>query len=72
MGDLSKVITWLVMPRVQIKVDFTSIHLYSWFTWLKISSKQCPSPQLMGNKGDFLIYLYIFFYLLPLKIQNES
>ncbi|CAF2063012.1 unnamed protein product [Rotaria magnacalcarata] len=30
------------------------------------------SPQVMENKGDLLIYLYLFFYLLPLKIQNEN
>ncbi|CAM4981020.1 unnamed protein product [Rotaria socialis] len=30
------------------------------------------SPQLMENKGDLLIYLYLSFYLLALEIQNET
>ncbi|CAF5179542.1 unnamed protein product [Rotaria magnacalcarata] len=29
-------------------------------------------PQLMEDKGDLLIYLYLFFCLLPFKIQNEN
>ena len=26
----------------------------------------------MKNKGDLLMYLHLFFYLLPLKTQNEN